>query len=394
MRLTDASVARLKPESKEYTVWDARTAGFGVRIRPSGSRSYVCCCKSGDRARRFSLGPAALKSVGSARRECLALAGAKASSPRKMSPLFREFVAGPWRTACYDRYKPSTKKSVDCILETQLLPVFGSLPLHRIVRIGIEEWFDAYSLTAPDGANKALKTLRQILNYAIACACIEANPARCVKPNPRRTLTRFLSREEIRRLHRVLDGYANERTGRQADMIRLLLLTGCRKGEIVRLRWRDFDGDVLNLADSKTGPRKVLLNAAARRILENQPRSESPYVFPSPSNPARPCSDNLPLWYRVRRQAGIEDARLHDLRHTFASQAVLRGVSLPVVARLLGHRQVRMTLRYAHVADREVEAAAERVGAAISDAMEGKQSTGSPASSRPAISKDAPERPW
>lgn len=394
MRLTDAGVARLKPESREYTVWDARAAGFGVRVRPTGSRSYVCCCRFGDRARRFSLGPSPLKSVGSARRECLVLAGADAPAPPNASPLFREFVAGPWRTACYDRYKPSTKKAVDCILETQLLPVFGSLPLHRIARTGIEEWFDAYSLTAPDGANKALKTLRQILNFAIACACIGSNPARCVKPNPRRKLTRFLSREEIRRLHRVLDGYANERTSRQADMIRLLLLTGCRKGEIVGLRWRDFDGDMLNLGDSKTGPRKVLLNAAARRILESQPQTESPYVFPSSSNPARPCSDNLPLWYKVRRQAGIEDARLHDLRHTFASQAALQGVPLPVVARLLGHRQVRMTLRYAHVADREVEAAAERVGAAISAAMKGKQPTCSPASPRPAISKDAPERRW
>ena len=387
--MTDAGVARLKPENSEYTVWDARAAGFGVRVRPSGSRSYVCCCKSGDRARRFSLGPSALKSVSSARREYLALAGTEAPAPRSSPTLFREFVAAPWKTAWYDRYKPSTRKGVNCILETQLLPVFGSMALHRITRIEIENWFDAYSLTAPDGANKALKTLRQILNYAIACACIEANPARCVKPNPRRKLTRFLSREEIRRLHQVLDGYADERTGRQADIIRLLLLTGCRKGEIVGLRWRDFDGDILNLVDSKTGPRKVLLNAAARRILESQPRMESPYVFPSPSNPARPRSDNLPLWYRVRQQAGIEDVRLHDLRHTFASQAVLRGVPLPVVARLLGHKQVRMTLRYAHVADREVEAAAERVGAAIAAAMKGKQPTGSPASSCPAI--DVPE---
>ena len=117
-------------------------------------------------------------------------------------------------------------------------------------------------------------------------------------------------------------------------------------------------------ADGKTGPRKVLLNAQALAIVERQPRTESPYVFPSASDSARAISQDLPLWYEARKRAGIEDVRLHDLRHTFASHAVMQGVPLPVVARLLGHRNVRMTLRYAHVADRDVEAAAERVGAA------------------------------
>ena len=91
---------------------------------------------------------------------------------------------------------------------------------------------------------------------------------------------------------------------------------------------------------------------------------------PSPRDPERACSPNLPLWYSVRRQAGIEDVRLHDLRHTFASHAVLRGIPLPVVSRLLGHKQPGMTLRYAHVGDRETEAAAERIGAAIARALD------------------------
>ena len=151
----------------------------------------------------------------------------------------------------------------------------------------------------------------------------------------------------------------------------MLLLTGCRKGEIVNLRWREVEGDTLNLADSKTGPRKVFLNTPARAVIERQPRMDSPFVFPSPRDPERACSTNLPLWYSVRRQAGIEDVRLHDLRHTFASHAVLRGIPLPVVSRLLGHKRPSMTLRYAHVGDRETEAAAERIGAAIARALVG-----------------------
>ena len=124
------------------------------------------------------------------------------------------------------------------------------------------------------------------------------------------------------------------------------------------LRWQNVDGDTLNLANAKTGPRTVFLNAPARAILERQPRSASAYVFPSPLDPGRPLTSDLPLWYSVRKEARIEDVRLHDLRHTFASHAVLQGVPLPVVSRLLGHKRPSMTLRYAHVGDRETEAAA------------------------------------
>ncbi len=141
----------------------------------------------------------------------------------------------------------------------------------------------------------------------------------------------------------------------------------CRKNEIVRLRRREVDGDHLRLEDSKTGPRTVPLNRRAQEIIEGRlAMTSGEFVFPSPIDPARPVSDNLPLWYEVRVGVGIEDVRLHDLRHTYASQAVMQGVPLPVVARLLGHSQATMTLRYAHACEREVEAAAERIGSTIS----------------------------
>ena len=143
------------------------------------------------------------------------------------------------------------------------------------------------------------------------------------------------------------------------------------------LRWQDVDGDTLNLADAKTGPRRVFLNSPARAILERQPRSDSAYVFPSPSDSRRSLSSNIPLWRAVRRRAGIEDVRLHDLRHTFASHAVLRGIPLPVVSRLLGHKRPSMTLRYAHVGDREIEAAAERIGVAIARVLGGREASSS-----------------
>lgn len=123
---------------------------------------------------------------------------------------------------------------------------------------------------------------------------------------------------------------------------------------------------MLALVDTKTGPRTVLLNAPARDMLrQRMAQGNSPWVLPSVRDPVRPRSYALALWYRVRVEAGIGDVRLHDLRHTVASQAALASVPLPVVARLLGHSDVGMTMRYAHVGDSEIEAAAERVGQAI-----------------------------
>ncbi len=153
---------------------------------------------------------------------------------------------------------------------------------------------------------------------------------------------------------------------RRSAEIPLLTNAPLRKSEIVRLRREEVKPDRLELRDSKTGPRTVLLNEPAREIVARRmAEGTGSWLFPSVRDPSRPQCRSLPLWYRVRREAGIEDVRLHDLRHTVASQAALNGVPLPVVARLLGHSDVRMTMRYAHVGDREIEAAAERVGTAI-----------------------------
>ena len=139
-RLTDAGIARLKPATREYTIWDTRMPNLEVRVRPSGHRGYVYQCTVDGRAKRVTLGPAALKTVAEVRRECLEIAVTRKSSDRSTSargktPTFAAFVAGPWKSACLDRFKPATQKSVRGSLRTQLLPAFGDLPLDRIDRL-------------------------------------------------------------------------------------------------------------------------------------------------------------------------------------------------------------------------------------------------------------------
>ena len=372
-RLTDAAIARLRPREREYTVWDSRAPGLGVRVRPTGGKSYLMLHDAGGGSRRASLGPVAAMGIAGARRECLARQAAGVpdgnAAPAHVIPAFREFVEGEWKRTHFERYKPSTKKGIRSLLAARLLPAFGASPLDRIAPTRVRRWFADFSRTAPGNANHALSLLRQIMNFAIARGHIEKNPTQAIRPNRRPPLTRFLSREEIARLHRVLDRQTRNGCREQADIVRLLLLTGCRKSEIVCLRWSEVRDGALLLADGKTGPRTVPLNSPARRIVDRQPRCGSEFVFPSPLDHARPRHADLRIWYRIRREAGIEDVRLHDLRHTFASQAVMNNIPVPIVSRLLGHSNVRMTLRYAHLADRDIEAAAERIGVAMAKIM-------------------------
>ena len=381
-RLTDAAIARLRPEPREYTVWDTRVPGLGVRVRSSGLRTYIHLRKSASGVKKVSLGPAASRGVEEVRRKCLATAAEVAEereTVREDVPLFRDFVGGVWKTACFDHWKPSTQQVTNRVLRSQLLPAFGAARLDGITHLMVVRWFDAYSRKAPGGANRVLDVLRQILNHAIVSGHIAINPTQHLRRNRRARLTRFLSCEEIQRLHRALDSHAegSKSARQQADIIRLLLLTGCRKSEIVRLRRKEVDGDHLNLTDSKTGPRRVLLNARAREIIERRMnQGEGPWVFPSGTCPSRPQGDGLHLWYLVRRTAGLEDVRLHDLRHTVATHAVMQGIPLPIVARILGHRRPDMTLRYTHVGDSEVEATAERIGQTIALLMAGESPVG------------------
>ena len=377
VRLTDAVVRKLRPGDTEYIVKDIRVAGLGVRVRPSGHRSFVWHGTVNDRTVRTTVGSAVLMTVEDARSECRALLNGShplcSGDPARRAavPLFRDFVMEDWLPA--QRFSTGWGWRIEHMVRHRLLPAFGALRLDRIGRPTVERWFDAMSRKTPGAANMTLAVLRKIMTAAKAAGHVGTDPAADVRPNPRRKMTRFLSAEEIRRLHRTLDRLVEKRPSclPQADIIRLLLLTGCRKSEILTLRWSEVDGDVLRLAEAKTGPRTVWLSEAAQAIIARQPRNGSAFVFPSPRDPERPQSSNLGFWRRARREAEIEDVRLHDLRHTVASQAVARGVPLPTVARMLGHAQPTMTLRYAHVGDREVEDAAKRVGKIIAAAMEG-----------------------
>ena len=181
----------------------------------------------------------------------------------------------------------------------------------------------------------------------------------------------YLSHDELVCLGRVL-GDA-ERDGTESCYVvaalRLLLLTGCRLGEIQTLKWEHVQGGGLALPDSKTGAKRVALGVAAQALLQGVPRTaDNPYVIAG-QHPRSHLTDLQRPWRRIRHRAGLVDVRIHDLRHSFASNAVGLGESLPIIGKLLGHTQVQTTAHYAHLANSPVQSAADRISMDIAKAL-------------------------
>ena len=212
-----------------------------------------------------------------------------------------------------------------------------------------------------------------ILNWARTAGHLprdHRNPATPVRFNKRRARGRMLSSDQLRLLSRILAD-APPRTQDAADAIRLILLTGCRSGEILRLRWDEVRKDRLRLTRTKTGPRTVQLNTAARKVLASlRERRRSEYVFPSVQGAKPYRSSVFDAWRSFKRDANLpQDIRLHDLRHTYASHAILSGETLHMTGKLLGHRSPHSTERYAHLDPGMLAQAAEQVSAKVAQLL-------------------------
>ena len=375
VRLTVKGIAAIRPRPKEHTLWDKQLAHFGVRVQPSGVKSYILQMRVRGRMRKITLGRFPELPLDAARREGAAVlarlwGGEDVKPPReKTAPLFRQFAAR-YRERRRHRWKPSTLETYDIYLRNRLIPPFGKLRLDAIDHARVSAWFDAASVDKPGAANRAFEILRAMLKAArqwgelgehVPDAC--ANIAR----NPRRPVARYLDHAELQRLGKALDRRREEHPW-HAAAIRLLALTGARLSEILNLTWDEIDegGASVRLEDSKTGPRTVWLGPEAANVLAGLPRDEaSARVFPEDLTSTRLYS----FWVGIREQAGLPGLRIHDCRHTWASQGVINGVGLTTVGRLLGHRQRETTAIYAHLDDCALRGAAARAAAVLAKAM-------------------------
>lgn len=370
IRLTQRRVDTLRPRKTVRNFRDAELKGYGVRIMPSGRKRYFIHSQHrGHRVWKI-VGDAAVMTEAEARaraRSMLAALRDDRDIEAKMSgDVPFESVAEEVFSRYGRRWKPRTLAANRRYLRDQLLPFFAGRPIAEITREEVQRWFRSLHAT-PAAANRSAPVLSVIMQQAEVWGLRPegGNPCKGIRRYRQKRSERFLSPEEYRRLGRVLDRHEARQPFRVAAL-RLLLLTGCRKSEIIGLEWRFYRDGRLYLADSKTGPRTVWLCAAAREVLDGLPRS-SRFVFPIGGWSA-PWGWLDGFWMQLRAEAGLDDVRLHDTRHSFASMALSSGETIRTVGRLLGHVNAATTLKYAHLSDAIVRETVETLAPLLSGA--------------------------
>ena len=382
--LSNRTVAAFKVE-RDTVFWDRDLIGFGVRVYPSGGKVYVAQARerTGKKLpKRVRVGRHDVLSADEARqRAALIISRIRAGEEPLPLPLAARANGGPTVADLAARYldehvevrlKPRTRQNVRGVLRNHILPALGRVPVAAVERrhvVDLQQSLSAY----PVAANRTVKILSHMyrLGEGWGLAPEGRNPCRSIEKFPERSRERFLTDAEFARLGQVLDeAVASGRSSPTAvAAIRLLMLTGCRKSEVLTLRWTDVDLEAgeLRLGEAKTGPRAVQLPPTAVRLLQALPkRKDSPWVFPGRDRDGRFSGDGLNyVWQIVRARAGLDDVRLHDLRHSFASRALALGETLPVIGKLLGHSDIETTARYAHLAHDSVHEAAERIADSI-----------------------------
>ena len=372
-KLTKRTVDALSADSKDVVFWDRDLAGFGVRVYPTGRKVYVVQSRGPEGPKRKALGRHGEISAEEARKSAAILidrikhGGQSTPAPEPtVSDLAERFM----RTHVVAHCRPGTAQGYRYSLEKHVLPALGAMGLSEVGASEVTALHHSLRST-PRSADTAVNILSRMFTLAEAWALTPpgANPCHAVRRYRMRPRERFLTPEEFRRLGRVLRD--SETDGSEwaptIAAIRLLMLTGCRKSEILDLRWDDVDRTVgeLRLRDAKTGPRMVPMTAAALDVLEGLPRSPgNARVITGPGG--RGCKTNLDqCWRRIRARAGLQDVRLHDLRHSYASRALALGEGLPTIGKLLGHSNISTTSRYAHLMREAEKTAANRVGESI-----------------------------
>ena len=366
-------------------LWDTALAGFGLRIYPTGRKSFVVSYWSRGRRRFYTLGQYGKLTLPQAREAALEVflrvrrgedpAGERSAS--RQSPRVSDLADRHIEEHAKIKNKPRSAKRDRRAWDRCVLPNLGKRGVRDITRADVAKLMTGMAKT-PAMANKTLTLLSKAFNLAEVWGWRPegTNPCRHVGRFKEESRERYLSDLELKRLGEVLVE-AEQQWGflpQAIAAIRLLILTGCRSAEILGLRWEDVDFErrSLHLPDSKTGRRTVVLNSGALEILTRLERVEgNPYVIPG-GKPGQHLKNLQSLWDRVRVAAAIQDVRVHDLRHTYASVGVNSGHNLSVIGKLLGHTKILTTQRYAHLADDPLRQATEQIGATLAATLEGR----------------------
>lgn len=363
------------PDGGNKIHYDSEVKGFGCRVTAAGQKSFVLNYRTkAGRERRYTIGNAAHWTAKAAREEAksLKLRIDRGEDPQGDLQGTRDAMTV---TDLCDRFaeehfrhlRPSTERDYRMLIRNRIEKPLGMRPVAEVAYSDIEALHRKISAEAPYLANRTVALLSKMFTLAVRWKWRADNPAKGIQRNQEVKRHRYLSGEELRRLTVALAAHDDIQA---ANIIRLLLLTGARRGEVQAARWDQFDlaAGVWTKPGATTKQKtehRVPLSALARQLLVDlQADAHGPYVFPGSGGTGHRIEIKGD-WARLCKAAGIEGVRLHDLRHTFASVLASAGLSLPVIGALLGHSQPATTARYAHLFDDPLRAATDRAAALI-----------------------------
>ncbi len=381
-KLTKRLIDSLQVDDKDLVFWDSELPGFGVRVLLSGVKSFVVQYRAEGRSRRLTIGRYGRLTLEQARKIARAKLGevdqgkdpAEEKKRGRQALTMRELTARYLDEHAQAKKKPTSAFRDERLLERFILPALGSRKIKSITRADVAQLHHKIGQETPIQANRTLAVLSKMMTLAIRWGLYaDENPCRHVERFKERKRERYLSQDELARLGTALNKALTEGKGNPSaiNAIRLLIMTGARLGEVLGLRWEwiDWEHSCVRLPDSKTGAKVLPLGGPALEVLSNIPRAAgNPHVFPGQRLGAH-LSDINATWRMVRKAAGLEGVRLHDLRHSFASVGAGAGVSLPVLGSLLGHSEPSTTQRYAHLADDPRQKAADKIAGLVAEAM-------------------------
>ncbi len=382
LTLSGRAVDRLSVEGGDRIFWDRELAGFGVRVYPSGRKVYVVQSRAQGGPRRVTLGTHGELTTTQARlRAAQAIDRIKrgeepAAPPAQAGATIADLAARYLSAHVAQNCNAHTAGIYRGSLENHILPALGMMPLAMVETAHVAALH--YRLrSTPRAANRALSVLSKMFSLACAWGLVAdgTNPCKGVRKYKEKKRERFLSRDEYRRLGQALaEAELEAEAGVEGAVslyavaaLRLLMLTGCRLNEILTLRWDDIDRTAgeSRLRDGKTGARMVPLTPTAEIVLAGIQRvPNNPWVIVG-KKPGTHLSTITADWYCLRAHAGLDDVRIHDLRHSYASRALAAGESLSMIGKLLGHADIQSTARYAHLARETERLSAARVGGSI-----------------------------
>ncbi len=381
-KLTKRVIDAAEIQAAEYFIWDDELPGFALRVLPSGRKGYIVQYRAGRRSRRMSLGPSTVLTCEQARTRAIGIIAAarNGDDPAAERDAERKTITVKELAERFDkehvsvRVKETTANGYRRLIERTILPALGRHRVTEVTRADIAKLHHDLR-HIPYEANRCLEVISKMFSLAEMWGLRPdgSNPRKHIKKYAEEKRERFLSPAELKRVGDVLREMEDEGIELSSAIAaaRLLILTGCRLGEIMTLQWEHVDlaGRALRLPNSKTGAKVVHLGQPAIDVLTGIKKvDKNPWVIVGTLPGAR-LTDLQPFWQRVRARAGLKDVRIHDLRHTFASTAVASGQGLPMIGKLLGHTQVQTTARYAHLAADPVRTAADAVANTLSNAL-------------------------